>query len=100
MALMDLRCPVPSEGAHRLAWLIGTADDPAAKICDLEDRIGINKVERLLSGILTPSEAMGASIWLASCGKIETRMFYRPTALRWWEAPPGFEPRRPVMMAA
>lgn len=87
MPLMDLRGPVPSEGAHRLAWAIGMAADPGAAIAQLEASIGANMVERLLSGTLTPGEAMGARIALWSGHEIAARDFYRPTMLRWWQAP-------------
>lgn len=87
MALMDLRCPVPNEGAHRLAWAIGLSPDPAAALAVLEASIGVNTVERLLSGTLTPSERMGARIWLWSGCTIDARDFYRETPLRWWDAP-------------
>jgi hypothetical protein len=87
---MYLPARVPTEGAHRLAWMIGTAPDPAATIVALEERIGINMVDRLLAGELTPGSTMGVHLALASRGKIVPRMFYRPTGLRWGEAPRGF----------
>jgi hypothetical protein len=100
MALMDLRCPVPSDGAHRLAWLIGLAPDPAAKLAEIEAQIGVNTVERILFGTLVPCERMGAKIWAASRCTIDTRMFFRSTPLRWWHLPEGVKIPRPMKQAA
>lgn len=88
MALMDLRCPVPNQGAHRLAWVIGMHANPGAALRELESIIGGNTVERILCGSLRPAERMGADIARWSRWAIETEDFYRTCPLRWWEAPP------------
>ena len=100
MPLMDLRGAVPNEGAHRLAWLIGLAPDPAAKLAAIEARIGVNTVERILIGTLIPCERMGAGIWVESGCKIETRMFHRRTHLRWGELPQGVRIPKQLKKAA
>lgn len=89
MALLDLRCPVPSDGAHRLAWAIALANDPAALIARIEAAVGVNTVDRLLNGSLVPGERMGAALWEATRGAVNVRQFYRRTPLRWWQAPAG-----------
>lgn len=87
MPAMYLAARVPNEGAHRLAWAIGTAPAPGAAIRELEARIGINAVDRLLSGTLTPGERMGAAIHLWSHGAVRVRDFYRPATGSWGDPP-------------
>lgn len=100
MPLMDLRGAVPNDGAHRLAWLIGMAPDPAAALAELEDKIGINTVERILFGTLVPGERMGAQIWAWSQCRLDTRAFYRHTATRWGQIPAGVRLPKPMKQAA
>jgi len=87
MPAMYLAARVPNEGAHRLAWVIGTAINPGESIRQLEATIGVNAVDRLLSGTLTPGERMGAAITLWSRGAVKAGDFYRPTSLRWCDQP-------------
>jgi hypothetical protein len=101
MALWDLRCAVPNEGAHRLAWVLGLRPDPLAAVTRLEVMIGVNVVERLLRGEIEPSWTMGARIELFSGGEVTTRMFYRPANRRWYDAPAGLRlPKQLLKKAA
>ena len=90
MPLMDLRRPVPNSGAHRMAWVIGLAPDPAAKLKELEVLLGANMPERLLYGDVTPGSMMTHALWRWSGGKITVRDFYMMTPKRWNERPLGF----------
>ncbi|WP_342248635.1 hypothetical protein [Sphingomonas sp. OTU376] len=102
MALMDLRGAVPNCGAHRIAWVIGTAPDPRMKYAELEVKLGPNSVERLLAGDLTPGASMGSKIFVWSNGRITYNHFYQNTPKRWRDAPFGFRaptPKAPVMLA-
>lgn len=95
MALMDLRGAVPNCGAHRIAWVIGTAPDPRMKYAELEARLGPNSVERLLAGDLTPGANMGSKIFVWSNGRITANHFYQNTPKRWRDAPFGFRAPAP-----
>lgn len=96
MAVMDLRGPVPNCGAHRIAWVIGTAPDWRLKYAELDARLGANMVERLLSGDLTPGASMGAKIYVWSNGRITANHFYQNTPKRWRDAPFGFKAPKPA----
>ena len=87
MAVMFLRARVPNEGAHRLAWTIGTSKVPALAIRELESRLGVNTVDRLLEGSLTPSASEGEKISAWSRGEVRAGDFYRDTALSWGDRP-------------
>lgn len=88
--LMDLRGPVPSCGAHRVAWVIGMSPDPRLKYAELEAKLGPNMVERLISGDVTPGATMGGTLYIWSNGRLTARDFYRKTPKRWIDAPYGF----------
>ncbi|GEM_PF-6311319 len=96
MALMDLRGPVPNCGAHRIAWVIGTAPDWRLKYAELQATLGPNMVERLLAGDLTPGAGMGGKIYVWSNGRITANHFYQRTPKRWREAPHGFRMPQPA----
>lgn len=112
MPMWDLRCPVPSTGAHRLAWALGLEPDPVAAVTALEVQIGVNAVERLLRGELEPGWSMGAHIEQATRGFVTTQMFYdrNPSSrrmlsnswgpLRWWEVPSGLRLPKTLKKAA
>jgi hypothetical protein len=87
MPVMYLCARVSNEGAHRLAWAIGTSPSPGVAVRELEALIGINTVDRLLGGTLTPSAAEGAKIAVWSRGEVRPGDFYRGTALRWGDRP-------------
>lgn len=97
MALMNLRGAVPNSGAHRMAWVIGLAADPAAKIRELEIAMGVNMPERLLAGDVLPASPYAGAIWAWSEGKITIRDFYLPTPKRWGDVPHGFRAPRPPL---
>ncbi|NYT43129.1 hypothetical protein HZY97_20305 [Sphingomonas sp. R-74633] len=92
MSLMYLIARVPNDGAHRLAWEIGTRPIPGNAIRELELLIGINAVDRLLGGSLTPSRSEGAKIERWSDGAVRANDFYQPTALRWGDKPSERKP--------
>jgi hypothetical protein len=99
MGVMYLPARVPNEGAHRLAWAIGRAPNPGDAIRQIETTIGVNTVDRLITGSLVPGERMGAAIMLWSGGAVKVADFYRPTSLRWIDEPPprpGSGWRRPI----
>lgn len=87
MPVMYLRARVPNDGAHRLAWAIGTRPIPAVAIRELEQLLGVNTVDRLLEGSLTPSRAEGDKIERWSDGAIRVDDFYKTTSLRWGDRP-------------
>lgn len=87
MSVMYLRARVPNDGAHRLAWAIGTSKVPALAIRELEARIGVNTIDRLLDGTLTPSASEGEKISVWSRGEVRASDFYRDTALTWGDRP-------------
>lgn len=100
MALLDLRGPVPNCGAHRVAWVILLAADPSGKMGELDQLLGANMAERLISGDVTPGSSMGVKLHRWSNGRIYPQHFYQETAKRWREAPHGFAVPKPMRKAA
>ena len=100
MPLLDLRGPVPNCGAHRVAWVILLAHDPSGKMGELDQLLGANMAERLISGDVTPGLAMGVKLHRWSNGRIFAKHFYEETGKRWREAPHGFVLPRHLRKAA
>lgn len=91
MTIMYLVASVPSLGAHKLAWIIGSSADPADDIARFGQAVGNPAMfERVLSGEVVPCASMAAEIQLWSMGTIQRRDWRRP-AYRWWfERPIGW----------
>ncbi|NJB99413.1 MULTISPECIES: hypothetical protein [Sphingomonas] len=98
MTLMHLAAVVPSRGAHKLAWIIGTSGDPVDDIERFGQAVGgVAMFDRVLSGEVVPCAVMAAEIQLWSMGLIQRQDWRRP-AYRWWgDRPIGwFNPRVPA----
>lgn len=84
MKIMHLQACVPSLGAHKLAWIIGTSGHPSDDIDRFGQAVGnVAMFDRVLSGEVVPCAVMAAEIQLWSMGLIQRRDWRRP-ALRWW----------------
>lgn len=90
MPLLDLRGPVPNCGAHRVAWVILLANDPSGKMGELDQLLGANMAERLISGDVQPGSPMGVKLHRWSNGRIFVQHFYQQTPKRWRQPPHGF----------
>lgn len=102
MTIMHLQATVPSLGAHKLAWHIGTSGDPANDI-ETFGRIvgGVAMFDRVLTGEVVPVGIMAHAIWLWSMGHIRSIDWHRPAEGWWFDRPAGwFEPFARIPSAA
>ena len=100
MPLMHLTAAVPNEGARRLAWIVGSAEDPAAALAGLEAKIGFGAVDRIVSGALLPALGMGAQIWAWSGGQIDAYDFRHAPEGWWFDRPESRRAQRVLARAA
>ncbi len=91
MTIMHLQATVPSLGAHKLAWIIGTSGDPEGDIERFGQAVGdLAMFDRVLSGELVPGATMADAIWLWSVCYIRTRDWGRPATGWWFDKPHGW----------
>lgn len=93
MALMHLKVGVPNRGAHRLAWQIGNAEDPEARIEEIARamRSGVAMIDRLLMGEVVPEGAMASAIARVTDGDVLPMDWLIETGQGWFDAPPARE---------
>ena len=89
MSALTLTRPVatkhpPSNGAHRLAWWLCVAD---GRWEQLELRLDIGLVDRLLSGEVEPSDELAASIARETEGEVLPEDWNRGGPLGWLDKP-------------
>lgn len=89
MKKMHLRAAGPAnDGAHRLAWWIGTQPDAQAAFEIVGASLGdIGAVDRMLSGELTPGMAWGLALRDATDGAVLPHDWYHDATCGWFDAP-------------